>query len=136
MSLVPRHSVSLSHFEPSNHVNKTANELVSPFSRFSAFSALIAQFAVIQHFRGVASCELTGFAAAIMTLAKTVLYAFVELASSGRHTLHTNWFDLIFLYYLPNYLWIAFPAAIVYTLGGRIVALYASKQASADKKAK
>jgi hypothetical protein len=98
--------------------------------------ALIAQYAIIQHFRGIASCEVTAFAAATMTCAKTVLYAFVELAAEGRNTMHNSWFDLIFLYYLPNYLWIAFPGAIVYTLGRRIIALYTSKQATVERKSK
>eukprot|EP00042_Codosiga_hollandica_P011174 m.24904 g.24904 ORF g.24904 m.24904 type:complete len:174 (+) comp36774_c0_seq1:274-795(+) len=97
-------------------------------SWMNIFESLLGVYAIVQHYRGGASCEVVAFTAATMTFAKTVLYALVELAAGGRNTLHNEWFDLVFLYYIPNYLWIVFPGAIMYTLGSRMVALYSSKE--------
>jgi hypothetical protein len=53
-------------------------------------------------------------------MAKTILYALVELASESRHTGHNSLKDWLILYILPNYLWIFVPFLIVTTLFPRL----------------
>ena len=85
----------------------------------------IAQWAVIQHaILKTETCELTAMTAALLTLGKTALYAFVEIASGSRHTAHNNLQDLVLLYIIPNGLWLLFPAAIVLSMRHRILARY------------
>ena len=62
--------------------------------------------------------------AALLTLGKTALYAFVEIASGNRHTAHNDLQDLVLLYIIPNGLWLLFPAAIVLSMRRRILARY------------
>ena len=67
--------------------------------------------------------------ASVCVLAKTVLYATVEIVSGFENTKQNNLFDLAFLYILPNGLWIVIPFLVVVTLGSRIAAqLYDGKQ--------
>ncbi|KAL9545599.1 hypothetical protein MBANPS3_007067 [Mucor bainieri] len=65
----------------------------------------------------VGQANLVGFSAALMTLSKTVLYWLIEPFSGYQHIGHNSLKDLIFLWIIPNGLWIVVPAAIVYTLG-------------------
>ena len=53
-------------------------------------------------------------------MAKTILYAFVELASENRHTGHNSFRDWMLLYIIPNYLWIIVPFCIAMTLFPRL----------------
>ena len=69
----------------------------------------------------VGQANLIGFSAALMTLSKTILYWLVEPFSEYQHIGHNNMKDLIFLWIIPNGLWIVVPAAIVYTLGKDII---------------
>ncbi|KAI9470502.1 MAG: hypothetical protein EXX96DRAFT_584557 [Benjaminiella poitrasii] len=65
----------------------------------------------------VGQANLVGFSAALMTLSKTALYWLVELFSGYQHIGHNSMKNLIFLWIIPNGLWIIVPGAIVYSLG-------------------
>lgn len=79
--------------------------------------------------------EIVAFSASLCVAAKTVLYGTIEAVSSGRHTSQNNWVDFIFLYIIPNNLWVVFPLLIVFKLGSRMAsALY--DDASKQKKSK
>ncbi|CAO3589902.1 unnamed protein product [Absidia cylindrospora] len=64
--------------------------------------------------------NILGFAAALLTLNKTVLYWLNEIFSGMSHTGHNSMFDFIFLWVIPNGLWIIVPGWIVATLGQNI----------------
>jgi hypothetical protein len=53
---------------------------------------------------------IIGFAAAIMTLSKTVLYYFNEYYSGFKSVAHNDWFTLFLFYGVMNGLWVALPA--------------------------
>ncbi|KAI7850470.1 hypothetical protein BDC45DRAFT_487865 [Circinella umbellata] len=65
--------------------------------------------------------SLVGFSAAILTVAKTVLYWLVEFFSGMRHTGHNELFDYILLWVIPNGAWIVVPGLIAYVLGKDLV---------------
>jgi hypothetical protein len=67
------------------------------------------------------AAALVGFAVALMTLSKTVLYFMIEAATGHANTRHNSGLDYALAYLLPNSLWILVPSAIVYTLGGAIL---------------
>ena len=93
--------------------------------------ALLGQIAVVQHFRGSPLCQLTAFSAALMTFWKTVLYGTIEVASGGRNTAQASLFDFVFLYVIPNGLWIIFPGYIICVLGRRFAAQLTAGQPKA-----
>ncbi|QKX56641.1 uncharacterized protein TRUGW13939_03747 [Talaromyces rugulosus] len=64
---------------------------------------------------------LIAFSASVMTLSKTVLYWFNELFSGFTNIGHNSVSNLVFLWIIPNGLWIIFPAYMIYVLGGEIV---------------
>ncbi|KAI8139746.1 hypothetical protein BJV82DRAFT_521352 [Fennellomyces sp. T-0311] len=76
--------------------------------------------------------SLIGFTAAIMTVAKTVLYWLVDFFAGMAHTGHNNLQDYILLWIIPNGAWILVPGLIAYTLGGDLV----GRLDVADKKEK
>jgi hypothetical protein len=78
------------------------------------------QLAIILHFMKNPRCEILAFSASICVLAKTVLYGTIELVSGGRHTSQNNWIDFIFLYIIPNNLWVLMPLLTVINLGSRM----------------
>lgn len=64
---------------------------------------------------------LVGFSAAIMTLSKTVLYWASEYYSGFDNVGHNSFTDLLFLWIIPNGLWLILPSYIVYLTGAEIV---------------
>eukprot|EP00048_Salpingoeca_helianthica_P023066 m.22040 g.22040 ORF g.22040 m.22040 type:complete len:175 (-) comp8217_c0_seq1:49-573(-) len=95
------------------------------------------QISIFLHLQKDPRCELVAFSASLCVAAKTVLYATVEVVSGSRHTSQNNWADFIFLYVIPNGLWIVFPMLIVVTLGSRIATrLYALPNPDPKKKHK
>lgn len=60
---------------------------------------------------------LLGFAAAVMTLSKTVLYYFNEYFSGFANVGHNDWPTLLWFYVVMNGLWIAFPAYMTIVFG-------------------
>ncbi|KAI8093868.1 uncharacterized protein BX664DRAFT_330782 [Halteromyces radiatus] len=64
---------------------------------------------------------LFGFTAVLLTLNKTVLYWLIEYFSGFHHIGHNTFFDLFFLWIIPNGLWIVVPGLIVWKLGQDLV---------------
>ncbi|KAI1197336.1 hypothetical protein F5X97DRAFT_181222 [Nemania serpens] len=71
--------------------------------------------------RKAAIAVLIAFAAAIMTLSKTVLYWLCEYYSGFDNIGHNSVQDLIFLWIIPNGAWLVAPMFIVAELGNEIV---------------
>ncbi|KAI5886367.1 uncharacterized protein SCHCODRAFT_02641559 [Schizophyllum commune H4-8] len=87
----------------------------------------------LAHISDSPKAPLIGFAAAAMTLWKTVLYGLQEFFCSGAGcmTAHNKWLDMVVFYYLPNGFWLVFPSVIVYTLGKDIAhSLWAASRLS------
>ncbi|KAK2732886.1 hypothetical protein FQN57_002452 [Myotisia sp. PD_48] len=61
------------------------------------------------------------FSATLMTLSKTVLYHLNEVFSGFNNIGHNDLKTIIFLWMLPNGLWIVFPSIISYVLGKEVV---------------
>ncbi|KAI9014434.1 hypothetical protein CLU79DRAFT_848012 [Phycomyces nitens] len=76
----------------------------------------------------IGQANLIGFSAALLTLAKTVLYWLVEAFSGMSHTGHNTLSQFILLWVIPNGLWIVFPALIVRNLGKDIFKRLASDE--------
>ncbi|KAM7189248.1 hypothetical protein V8F20_010252 [Naviculisporaceae sp. PSN 640] len=64
---------------------------------------------------------LIGFSAAVMTVSKTVLYWLNEGFSGFDNIGHNTLGNLIFLWIIPNGLWLIFPSYIIYEFGTEIV---------------
>ncbi|KAF2196018.1 hypothetical protein GQ43DRAFT_476694 [Delitschia confertaspora ATCC 74209] len=62
-----------------------------------------------------------GFAAAVITLSKTMLYYLNEYYSGFENIKHNSWPVLIGLYGIMNGLWILFPAYMTYVFGAEII---------------
>jgi hypothetical protein len=77
---------------------------------------------------------LVGFSCQLMTLAKTVLYFTVDGVSGFKNSKHNPIFNLVFLYVLPNSLWIIFPAIAVLTLGAQLLSAAQKSFVSKNKK--
>ncbi|EFX02034.1 hypothetical protein CMQ_2083 [Grosmannia clavigera kw1407] len=71
--------------------------------------------------RAGARALLMLFAAAVMTLSKTVLYWLNEYFSGFANIGHNDIVSLVFLWIIPNGLWIVFPAIMTYKTGSEIV---------------
>ncbi|KAI1115130.1 hypothetical protein F5Y14DRAFT_450490 [Nemania sp. NC0429] len=71
--------------------------------------------------RQAAIAVVIAFAAAIMTLSKTVLYWLCEYYSGFDNIGHNSLQDLIFLWIIPNGAWLVAPTIIVYELGNELV---------------
>lgn len=85
------------------------------------------------HVSGATVAPLIGFAAATMTLSKTVLYWVQEFYCGWCATGHNDLGTLLVYWVLPNGLWIVFPSLIVYTLGKDIAAALGAAQQRAIK---
>lgn len=85
------------------------------------------------HVSGATVAPLIGFAAATMTLSKTVLYWAQEFYCGWCATGHNDFKTLLVFWILPNGLWIVFPSLIVYTLGKDIAATLGTAQRRAFK---
>jgi len=75
------------------------------------------------------SAPVIGFAAAVMTLSKTMLYVAQDYYCGWCSVGHNKLVDLVFLWIVPNGLWIVIPAFIVNRLGKDITAALASSEA-------
>ncbi|PWN33472.1 uncharacterized protein FA14DRAFT_156167 [Meira miltonrushii] len=67
-----------------------------------------------------AIAPVIGFTAAIATFWKTVLYWAQDWASGPKgwgYTGHNTAYNFIVIFFLPNFQWILFPAAIAFSLG-------------------
>ncbi|SYW77045.1 related to Adiponectin receptor 1 [Ustilago bromivora] len=62
--------------------------------------------------KSIAVAPVWGLIAVTMTLSKTILYALNDYCCGWCKTGHNDWNTLVFLYILPNGLWILFPAII------------------------
>ncbi|KAI2618641.1 hypothetical protein GGS26DRAFT_574013 [Hypomontagnella submonticulosa] len=71
--------------------------------------------------RPAAVAVLTAFSAAVMTLSKTVLYWLQEYFSGFDNIGHNSLRDLVFLWIIPNGLWLVFPSYLIYVMGGEII---------------
>ncbi|EXJ70166.1 uncharacterized protein A1O5_06234 [Cladophialophora psammophila CBS 110553] len=71
---------------------------------------------------GVATAVVVLFSAAVMTLSKTVLYWLNEYFSNFANIGHNSMNNLVFLWIIPNGLWLIFPAYMIYMLGKEMVA--------------
>ncbi|KAE8149640.1 hypothetical protein BDV25DRAFT_155975 [Aspergillus avenaceus] len=68
-----------------------------------------------------AKALLIAYSASLMTLGKTILYLLNEVFSGFDNIGHNDIMTLIFLWIIPNGLWIVFPSYNVYVLGSEIV---------------
>ncbi|KAF1829012.1 hypothetical protein BDW02DRAFT_190666 [Decorospora gaudefroyi] len=75
-----------------------------------------------------------GFAAAVMTLSKTVLYYFNEYFSGFASVGHNDWAKLLFFYIIINGLWVAFPAYMTVVFGTDILQGLDTAAESSSKK--
>ncbi|PLB46807.1 hypothetical protein P170DRAFT_466207 [Aspergillus steynii IBT 23096] len=68
-----------------------------------------------------ANALLVAYSASVMTLGKTLLYWLNEFFSGFENIGHNDAVTLIFLWIIPNGLWIVFPAYNLHVLGEEIV---------------
>ncbi|TAQ83802.1 hypothetical protein B7494_g7871 [Chlorociboria aeruginascens] len=73
------------------------------------------------HGRYGAVAVLVGFSAALMTLAKTVLYWMCEYYSGFENIGHNTVSDLIFMWIIPNGAWLVGSGYIIYVTGSEIL---------------
>ncbi|EDU39468.1 EBP domain containing protein [Pyrenophora tritici-repentis] len=64
---------------------------------------------------------LIGFAAAVMTLSKTVLYYFNEYYSGFANIKHNDFLTILWFYGVMNGLWVAFPMYMTIVFGSDII---------------
>jgi len=74
-------------------------------------------YVYLTHVKSLPSAPVIGFAAANLTLGKTLLYVLQDVFCNRCFTGHNALKDLLTLYILPNMWWIVFPALIVFRLG-------------------
>ncbi|EKG17152.1 hypothetical protein MPH_05606 [Macrophomina phaseolina MS6] len=85
--------------------------------------------------RVAARAVLLAFAASVMTLSKTVLYWLNEAWGGFDNIGHNDAVSLVFLWVIPNGLWLIFPTYMIYVFGGEIVqGLEAAGAAAPSKK--
>ncbi|OQV03179.1 hypothetical protein CLAIMM_08257 [Cladophialophora immunda] len=82
---------------------------------------------------GVATAVVVLFSAAVMTLSKTILYWLNEYFSSFANIGHNDMYNLVFLWIIPNGLWLIFPAYMIYLLGKEMVAGMEGTQAEKEE---
>ncbi|CCM00461.1 uncharacterized protein FIBRA_02494 [Fibroporia radiculosa] len=71
----------------------------------------------LAHVKGSSIAPLVGFASAVMTLSKTILYWLQEYYCNGCSVGHNSLQDLIVLWVIPNGLWLLVPSIIIWRLG-------------------
>ncbi|OKL60629.1 hypothetical protein UA08_04164 [Talaromyces atroroseus] len=64
---------------------------------------------------------LVAYAASVATFSKTILYWLNELFSGFANIGHNSLSNLIFLWIIPNGMWIVFPAYMIYVFGGELL---------------
>ncbi|ODM23745.1 hypothetical protein SI65_01334 [Aspergillus cristatus] len=72
--------------------------------------------------RVAATALLIAYSASVMTLGKTVLYWLNEAFSGFENIGHNDILTLIFLWIIPNGVWIIFPSYNIYVMGSEIAA--------------
>lgn len=77
---------------------------------------------------------IIGFAAAVMTLSKTVLYYFNEYFSGFANVGHNDWLTLFFFYGVMNGLWVILPAYMTVVFGSDILQALDIAAESSSKK--
>ncbi|OAL28403.1 hypothetical protein AYO22_02857 [Fonsecaea multimorphosa] len=82
---------------------------------------------------GVATAVVVLFSAAVMTLSKTVLYWLNEYFSDYANVGHNSLFNLVFIWLIPNGLWLIFPTYIIYVVGKDMVAGMEGTQAEKEE---
>ncbi|KAH9919464.1 uncharacterized protein BXZ73DRAFT_92065 [Epithele typhae] len=94
-------------------------------------------YVYLAHVSGSPGAPLLGFAAAVMTLSKTVLYWLQEYYCGGCAVGHNDLQTLFIYWIVPNGLWLILPSYIIYVLGKDIVgALNGQSKAKAAGKTK
>jgi hypothetical protein len=71
--------------------------------------------------RKISLAILLIFSTLLLTGFKTILVFLLEAVSGFKHVGHNAVYDLIFLYILPNSLWLIFPFAGVFVLGRYLI---------------
>jgi len=79
-------------------------------------TALNVYYVYAQHVLASPSAPLIGFASAVMTLSKTVLYWLQEYYCGGCAVGHNDAFTLFWFWIVPNGLWLLIPTLIIYQL--------------------
>lgn len=102
--------VDLAYGDLSNHWIR-AQTLGNIFESFLNFSAVIFYYSPFSSQNRMA--PIIGMCSALMTLWKTVLYWVIEYCSNYENTGHNTLFDAVFIFIIPNALWLIFPFLIV-----------------------
>lgn len=71
--------------------------------------------------RAGAIALMVAFSTSLVTLSKTILYWLNEVFSGFANIGHNDTLTLIFLWIIPNGLWIVFPSYNIYVLGSEII---------------
>ncbi|KZV73390.1 hypothetical protein PENSPDRAFT_682873 [Peniophora sp. CONT] len=71
----------------------------------------------LAHVQASRIAPVVGFATAVMTLSKALLYWLQGYFCGGCAVGHNSTKDLLLLWVIPNGLWIIVPSMIVYTFG-------------------
>jgi len=80
-------------------------------------TALNVFYVYLAHVVKYPSASVVGFASAMMTLSKTVLYWLREYCCHYCNVGHNDWKTLVIYFIIPNGLWLVIPALIVFKLG-------------------
>lgn len=75
---------------------------------------------------------LAGFAAAVMTVSKTVLYWLCEYYSGFANTGHNELTRLILIFIIPNGAWLVLPSYMIYVFGTEILQGLATASGGAE----
>ncbi|KAF8547784.1 hypothetical protein OG21DRAFT_1424211 [Imleria badia] len=92
-------------------------------------------YVYLAHVSSWSGAPLVGFAAATMTLSKTVLYWAQEYYCGGCAVGHNAWGTLFLYWVIPNGLWLVFPSMITWRLGGDIMGSLSAASQSVRKAA-
>ncbi|KAF9220377.1 hypothetical protein BS17DRAFT_787695 [Gyrodon lividus] len=90
-------------------------------------------YVYLAHVSSWSAAPLVGFAAATMTLSKTVLYWAQEYYCGGCAIGHNSLEDLVVYWIIPNGLWILVPGGIVWQLGRDIAGTLITAERRASK---
>ncbi|KAH9964869.1 hypothetical protein BC827DRAFT_1185639 [Russula dissimulans] len=74
-------------------------------------------YVYLAHVAKYPSASVVGFASAVMTLSKTVLYWLQEYHCNYCNVGHNDWKALVIYFIIPNGLWLVIPALIMFKLG-------------------
>ncbi|OJD25697.1 hypothetical protein ACJ73_02928 [Blastomyces percursus] len=94
----------------SNHKDKNKSKSASFFDSRRSIGGKLGAIAL-----------LVAFSASVMTVSKTVLYGLNEACSGFDNVRHNSFWILIFLWIIPNGLWIVFPSYASFYFGNEIL---------------